>query len=122
VQHLGRLQPVLFCLSWTLSEIDEPDELVWIDQDAGYRCAILRHPEFGTLCGYVRVPKEHLLHGMGINDRVEMLRENVELYDQAPEFMGMLCEAFDPEAQDGTVPISSAIKAHGVVSFTGDLG
>jgi len=113
-KHIGRIskENPLWGAPWIR------DELVWVDQDTGYRCAILRHP---TLCGYVHVPEEHLLHGMGTSDRVEMLRDNVELHDQAPDFMGMLCEALDPEAQDGTVPISSAILAHGGVSFAGDL-
>ena len=33
--------------------INEPDYLMWIDEDTGYKCEIKRHPQLGHLCGYV---------------------------------------------------------------------
>ena len=43
--------------------IEEVDELEWVDFLTGYKCLVIRHPEVGSLCGYVRVPEGHPLHG-----------------------------------------------------------
>jgi len=37
---------------WT----QEPNFKKWIDRDTGLTCVIIRHPQLGHLCGYVRVP------------------------------------------------------------------
>ena len=42
----------------------EPGFSDFIDEDTGYRCYILRHPELKHLCGYVGLPKEHELYGV----------------------------------------------------------
>ena len=39
---------------------------------AGLRCAIIRHPELGHLCGYVHVPRGHPLDGVSSSDRVRV--------------------------------------------------
>lgn len=41
----------------------EPDRVAWRDPATGYQCLILRHPAWLSLCGYVRVPRGHALHG-----------------------------------------------------------
>ncbi|GAI24829.1 unnamed protein product [marine sediment metagenome] len=41
--------------------MDEPDREDF--EHAGLKCLILRHHEFGHLCGYVAVPKGHPCHG-----------------------------------------------------------
>lgn len=41
--------------------LDEPDYVEW--RLLGLPCLIVRHPEIGTLCGYVAVPPGHPLHG-----------------------------------------------------------
>ena len=41
----------------------EPDRVTWRDPSTGLTCLILRGP-LGALCGYVRVPRGHPLHGM----------------------------------------------------------
>lgn len=38
---------------------DEPDHLLFEAQ--GYTCEIRRHPNFGTLNGYIYIPLDHLL-------------------------------------------------------------
>lgn len=47
---------------------DEPDRIDWIDPETCYPCIIVRHPHFGSLCGYVAVPPGHPLHGVDFND------------------------------------------------------
>jgi hypothetical protein len=42
---------------------DEPDEILWIDDDSGYKC-VMRRNEFGAWCGYVAVPSSHPAHGL----------------------------------------------------------
>lgn len=39
---------------------DEPDFKLFIDNASGLKCAVLRHPHTGHLCGYVRVPRGKL--------------------------------------------------------------
>jgi len=34
----------------------------------GYKCVILRHPHLKHLCGYVGVPKDHILYGVDHDD------------------------------------------------------
>lgn len=43
---------------WT----SEPDKAVWIDEETGLDCLIVRN-RMGALCGYVGVPKGHPAHG-----------------------------------------------------------
>jgi hypothetical protein len=47
--------------------IDEPDRMVWFDEDTGYPCAIVRGPG-GHLCGYVGVPPGHPAYRAGYDD------------------------------------------------------
>ncbi len=39
---------------------NEPDELRFMDETTGLECYIMRHPEFGHLCGYVIIPKDKI--------------------------------------------------------------
>lgn len=41
----------------------EPDDAEWVDADTGYKCRIVRRHRTGVLCGYVGVPKGHVLYG-----------------------------------------------------------
>ena len=43
--------------------VDEPDRVEF--RHAGLPCLITRHPDLGTLCGYVAVPPSHPWHGKG---------------------------------------------------------
>jgi hypothetical protein len=99
--------------------VAEPDELTWVYKE--YRCLAWRHPEHGTLNGYVQVPEDHPCHGMDFDDRIEMMRNDVEDPENCPPFISILLEAFDPKARDGTVPISIAIPVHGGITFAGEI-
>lgn len=60
--------------AWTT----EPDRKDW--EAHGLKCAIRRVRDAGHLCGYVGIPKEHPLHGVGYYDEcpaLEPLREQV---------------------------------------------
>lgn len=39
----------------------EPKAQEWTDVATGLKCLILKHPEFQTLCGYVRIMRSHPL-------------------------------------------------------------
>jgi hypothetical protein len=41
---------------------DEPDRVEWFDEATGLPCVIVRN-HVGVLCGYVGVPRRHLLYG-----------------------------------------------------------
>ena len=47
---------------------DEPNRVAWRDAATGLQCLILRGP-LGALCGYVRVPRDHALHGRDYRQR-----------------------------------------------------
>ena len=42
--------------------VDEPDRVEF--EAHGLPCLVVRHPELGSLCGYVAVPPGHPLHGV----------------------------------------------------------
>lgn len=46
----------------------EPDRVAWRDAETGLQCLILR-THMGNLCGYVRVPRDHPLHGKNYRKR-----------------------------------------------------
>jgi len=46
----------------------EPDFVEFIDEDTGYKCFIVRHPELKHLCGYVELPKEHKLYDIFLEE------------------------------------------------------
>lgn len=48
--------------------IGEPNLVQWRDRFTGYQCLILRNM-LGILCGYVRVPRDHALHGRSYTRR-----------------------------------------------------
>lgn len=45
----------------------EPDKAVWVDEETGLDCMIVRGPS-GALCGYVGVGPDHPLHGRDYNE------------------------------------------------------
>jgi hypothetical protein len=46
---------------------DEPGKRVWIDDDTGLDCLMVRN-RYGVWCGYVGVPPEHPYHGRDYDD------------------------------------------------------
>jgi len=53
---------------------DEPNRVAWRDPSTGLQCLVLRGP-MGALNGYVRVPRDHVMHGLHARRRkVERLR------------------------------------------------
>lgn len=48
--------------------LDEPDELQFVDEATGLECLILRAHSLIHLCGYVRVPEGHPLHGLSYDN------------------------------------------------------
>lgn len=57
---------------------DEPDRLAWRDPSTGLQCLILRDLLLGHLCGYVRVPRGHPLHGR--HEDVRCIRRRVRVH------------------------------------------
>jgi len=48
---------------WPSGEWDnEPDKIVWLDNDTGYPCMIVRSPVTGSLCGYVGINSHQPRH------------------------------------------------------------
>jgi hypothetical protein len=47
---------------------DEPDKVQWPDETTGLPCLAVRHPQWGSWCGYVGVPPTHPLHGAHYDD------------------------------------------------------
>jgi hypothetical protein len=42
---------------------DEPDKVQWKDEETGFVCLAVRHPDSGHWCGYVGLPESHPGHG-----------------------------------------------------------
>ena len=101
----------------------EPDEHRWTDGETGYRCAILRHEKFGTLCGYVAVPPEHPWYGLPHNALVRLPRE---IYDQPRAIeeinpFGLFVAASSGRDPDDQLEISTALAVHGGITFSGPI-
>lgn len=46
----------------------EPDREEWVHELTGYKCVVWRHPTFGSLNGYVAIPKKHKAWGESYDD------------------------------------------------------
>lgn len=51
---------------------DEPDKMQWTDETTGLPCLLVRHSDWGNLCGYVAVPPGHPFHGQGFRSLGEV--------------------------------------------------
>ena len=50
---------------------EEPDELIWKDEETGLTCIIIR-TEIGHLCGYVGVGNDHVWYGKSYDEPVPL--------------------------------------------------
>lgn len=99
---------------WT----DEPDEES--GEHAGLAYRIIRHSRSGHLCGYVRVPEGHPLHGKGYSDVVpDSMRDSVQAALQSPLGKRGVVSVLtrDPE----TPSIDILFDVHGSLTFAGEL-
>lgn len=46
---------------------DEPDRVVWVDEETGLDCLVVRN-RLGSWCGYVGLPPGHPWYGVGYDD------------------------------------------------------
>lgn len=99
---------------------DEPDELDWTDERTGYDCRIMRHPSSGHLCGYVRVPETHALHGKEYSD--ELTPEQEPLMAAVMEGQIGKRGAIDVFGMAlGVRRIGYLFDVHGGLTFSGEL-
>lgn len=52
----------------------EPVKVVWVDEQTGLDCMIVRSSTWGALCGYVGIEREHPLFGLGYHEDAVDLR------------------------------------------------
>lgn len=100
---------------WT----SEPDELRFTDEATGYACHIARVGHSGHLCGYVRIPAGHPLHGVGYGDPAPSgLAEHVERVRSGPTgkrgAIDMLCFALG----DGAMSAGLLFNVHGGITYS----
>lgn len=99
---------------WT----DEPDEEIF--KHAGLLCRIIRYGRSGHLCGYVRVPEGHPLHGKGYSDVVpDSLRDSAQAALQSPLGKRGIITAFFCEPDAPRIDI--LFDVHGSLTFSGEL-
>lgn len=70
----------------------EPDREIWIDEATGYDCLVRRHEDSGHLCGYVAVPKSHIMSGVAWSvylDDAETEEELLELFRKKKALDGL---------------------------------
>lgn len=101
---------------------DEPDFDSWIEPETGYRCCAMRHPQFGSWCGYVRVTPDSLLAGMDKDDRVELppgwgdKRKRMRLGDD----LGPLDMFIEALSKHPGHPLRLLLAVHGGISYCED--
>jgi hypothetical protein len=74
----------------------EPDRAQWTH--AGYACLLLRHPRFGSWCGYVGVDRAHPYYGKDWSERDSPL-ESLEVHggvNYSRPCEGVICHAPEP--------------------------
>jgi hypothetical protein len=98
--------------------LSEPDYLTWVDGPSGYHCAIMRSG-YGSLNGYVAVPRAHPLYGVHRSARVrppQGSRRRLVSLDRLP-VVDLFLEAFEEE--DGLLPVAMALDCHCGLTYAG---
>lgn len=100
---------------------DEPNELDWADEKTGFQCRIIRVRDSGHLCGYVRIPDGHPLHGVEYSAEMpEALKPLKDAVMECPVgkrgAIDVLCMAFGSAFRPGQL-----FDVHGSVTFSGEL-
>lgn len=98
----------------------EPDSDEWIDEITRLPCAILRHPSFGHLCGYVGVPKGHPLHGKCYNDRVKVppgaMERSVNVGSDLG-YIGLFTASISVSEDQSEADLSMILFCHGGLTY-----
>lgn len=88
----------------------------------GMRCAIARHLHLGHLCGYVEVPPDHALFGVGYDHRVpDSLRHIETTVKNGPAGDRGIVNIFLAALSDGNLDAGDLIDVHGSVTFSGPI-
>lgn len=88
----------------------------------GMRCAIVRHPNLGHLCGYVEVPPDHALFGVEYDNRVpDSLRHIEATIKNGTAGDRGIVNLFLAALNDGNLYVGDLIDVHGSVTFSGPL-
>jgi hypothetical protein len=101
----------------------EPDLSIWCDGTTGLGCAIVRNDHFGHLCGYVRVPEDHPLHGIDAGAPVPdaFLHDMQGVMHQPIGKRGIFDVFFAAvKPDDERHPVGLLFDVHGSVTFSGE--
>lgn len=88
----------------------EPSFLKWRELTTGLKCIMLRNPTTKTLCGYVRVMRDHPLYGIRYMPRIRKAK--------CAGCGGFHFEVMYCSKDRSTVPLSNLL-VHGGVTFAG---
>lgn len=98
---------------------DEPDELWWNDEKTGLACHICRNHS-GALCGYVRIPEGHPLHGVSYS--ADLPQALVPLKDSVMEGTVGKRGAIDVFCMAGGLfHAGNLFDVHGGVTYSGEF-
>jgi hypothetical protein len=96
---------------------NEPDELDWTDERTGYQCRIVRN-RMGNLCGYVRLPDGHPLHGVSYSDNIpERMKPLLDVVMEGPIGKRGPIQVFC--AAGGVTHVDILFDVHGGLTFSG---
>jgi len=100
----------------------EPNEGAWVDEATGLECRITRHQRMKHLCGYVRIPNDHPLHGK--TDRDEIPRPagfETRAMDDRVGILPFFAFALSGGLDGDTIPIAVALSVHGGITFSAPI-
>lgn len=85
----------------------------------GYPCKIRRHEEMGHLCGYVGVPKSHILYGLSYGMKSRLLKKAMERVMNKPTDMDTVGVGLLLNAMIGNIhpTLENVVEVHGGVTF-----
>ncbi len=103
--------------------LQEPNHLDWIDKETGLRCCIMRQVHGKHLCGYVEIPKTHILHKLTYRDQVpQLIQWKADQVLQQPigerGIFTLFMMAFGGREK---LEVEALFDVHGSLTFSGEL-
>lgn len=83
-------------------------------EHAGYKC-VVTFGDMGHRCGYVGIPKEHLLYGKNYSDYLDIKKEDIE-DREVSGIIPLFCACLD---KDERVKIDVYFQCHGGITYSG---
>jgi len=98
----------------------EPTDLRFTDDATGLPCAMIRHREMRTWCGYIGVLHTHPWHRLAYQTPVKapspLINRPVSIHELGA--INVFCAAASAKPEQGIWPIDVLVRCHGGITFS----